>query len=156
MSVCNWANKDQRKTVKWTAYLLSVSGLSSPLKSLTALIKHKQKSLPQIGYFSASATSCDGSGCTGGGICSGVLVSGISFELRYSVSTWEWKDIKFNTKHTLKIQMKIISTHWALPVNLSTTPMLQICNHQHRTQSQDQTVVIFSAEWNWCLFEFYS
>lgn len=42
MPVCNWLNKDQRKI----AYLFSVSGLSSPLKSLTALIKHKQKSLP--------------------------------------------------------------------------------------------------------------
>lgn len=42
MPVCNWVNKDQRKTVIGTAYLLSVSGLSSPLKSLTALIKHNK------------------------------------------------------------------------------------------------------------------
>lgn len=35
-------DKDQRKT----PYLFSVSGLSSPFKSLTALIKHKQKSVP--------------------------------------------------------------------------------------------------------------
>lgn len=43
MPVCNWVSKDQRKTVKGTAYLLSDSGLSSPLKSLIALIKHKTK-----------------------------------------------------------------------------------------------------------------
>lgn len=81
MPVCNWLNKDQRKT----AYSLSVSGLSSPLKSLTALIKHKQKSLPWMGYLSASATACGGSGGSGGGISSGMLSSGISLELRCSV-----------------------------------------------------------------------
>lgn len=36
------SDKDQRKT----PYLFSVSDLSSPFKSLTALIKHKQKSVP--------------------------------------------------------------------------------------------------------------
>lgn len=41
MPVYNRVNKDQRKTVRGTAYSLSVSGLPSPLKSLTALIKHK-------------------------------------------------------------------------------------------------------------------
>lgn len=41
MPVCNRVNKDQRRP----ACLFSVSGLSSPLKSLTALVKRKQKSL---------------------------------------------------------------------------------------------------------------
>lgn len=38
--------KTKEKPVEWTAYLLSVSVFSSPLKPLIALIKHKQKSLP--------------------------------------------------------------------------------------------------------------
>lgn len=42
MSVYNRVNKDQRKTVRGIAYSLSVSGLPSPLKSLTALIKHNE------------------------------------------------------------------------------------------------------------------
>lgn len=72
-----------------------------------------------MGYFSASATSCGGSGGSGGGISSGVLVSsGISLELRCSVGAWEGKDIKFNTKLFLKIQMEIIHRHWN-PLNPS-------------------------------------
>lgn len=46
MPVCNWVNKDQRKTVTGTAHLLSVSGIYLLSLNLSALIKHKQKSLP--------------------------------------------------------------------------------------------------------------